>query len=283
MRNIFLSILLASAVASPALAEDRGWHHGQQQDANQQDNNHQQAREAARAERANNGNNEARVQGDRGARFSGGNRRQAAPQIEQRQIVDQGQRGGWDRSRFEGRTNVTQQVQVQQQAEQQQRAFRNGNRGGYTGAYSGRQTEQVQQAQRYGGWSGNRSGWSGQAGDYRQRQAVQSQAYDRSRSGSWNRDWRNDRRYDWRSYRNNHRSIFQLGVYFDPFGYGYRPVGIGYNLGQAYFGQQYWIDPGMYQLPYPPPGTQWVRYWNDAVLVDMYTGQVVDVINNFFW
>ena len=27
----------------------------------------------------------------------------------------------------------------------------------------------------------------------------------------------------------------------------------------------------MYELPYPPPGTQWVRYWNDALLVDMYT------------
>jgi len=27
----------------------------------------------------------------------------------------------------------------------------------------------------------------------------------------------------------------------------------------------------------------WVRYWNDAVLVDTWTGQVVDVVHNFFW
>jgi Ni/Co efflux regulator RcnB len=39
----------------------------------------------------------------------------------------------------------------------------------------------------------------------------------------------------------------------------------------------------MYGLPYAPPGTEWVRYWNDAVLVDMYTGEVVDVIRDFFW
>lgn len=51
----------------------------------------------------------------------------------------------------------------------------------------------------------------------------------------------------------------------------------------AYFGESYWIDPAMYGLPYPPPGAQWVRYWNDAVLVDMYSGEVIDVIRDFFW
>jgi len=27
----------------------------------------------------------------------------------------------------------------------------------------------------------------------------------------------------------------------------------------------------------------WVRYWNDALLVDTWTGDVVDAIQNFFW
>jgi len=27
----------------------------------------------------------------------------------------------------------------------------------------------------------------------------------------------------------------------------------------------------------------WVRYWDDAVLVDTFTGEVIDVIHNFFW
>jgi hypothetical protein len=39
----------------------------------------------------------------------------------------------------------------------------------------------------------------------------------------------------------------------------------------------------MYRLPYAPPGTRWIRYWNDALLVDVYTGEVVDEIPNFFW
>ena len=28
---------------------------------------------------------------------------------------------------------------------------------------------------------------------------------------------------------------------------------------------------------------RWVRYYDDVMLVDIYTGQVVDVIYNFFW
>jgi Ni/Co efflux regulator RcnB len=100
---------------------------------------------------------------------------------------------------------------------------------------------------------------------------------------AWNRDWRNDRRYDWRHYRDHHRSVFHLGIYYDPFGYGYRPFDIGFQLMPVYYSQRYWFDPGLYGLPYPPPGTQWVRYWNDALLVDVYTGQVIDVIRGFFW
>lgn len=102
-------------------------------------------------------------------------------------------------------------------------------------------------------------------------------------SGQWNTNWRNDHRYDWRKYRNRHRSIFHLGFYYDPFGFGYSPFNIGYQLRPAYYSQSFWFDPSMYGLPFPPPGTQWVRYWNDAVLVDVYSGQVVDVIHNFFW
>jgi len=100
----------------------------------------------------------------------------------------------------------------------------------------------------------------------------------------WNPDWRNDHRYDWRQWRERHRSTFHVGFYYDPFGYNYRQFEVGYRLTPAYFGQQYWIsDPWDYQLPPPPPGAVWVRYWNDALLVDMYSGEVVDAIRNFFW
>jgi len=198
-------------------------------------------------------------------------------QAEQQQQAESRARD-FDRSRFQRGDRAPQQITEQQQA---QRSYR-GYRGGYTGA----QPQQVEQAQRSGSWSRDRGSWSrDRDGDFRQRSGDQQHYRDGSRwaSGGWNRDWRRDHRYDWRSYRDRHRSVFHLGFYFDPFGYSYRPFDIGYRLPPLYFGQRYWIDPGMYQLPYPPPGTQWVRYWNDAVLVDMYSGEVVDVIRDFFW
>jgi Ni/Co efflux regulator RcnB len=100
----------------------------------------------------------------------------------------------------------------------------------------------------------------------------------------WSTNWRHNNRYDWQNYRHHHRSHFHLGFYFDPFGWGYQPFQIGWRLWPAYYSSRYWInDPWSYRLPYAPPGYQWVRYWNDALLVDTWTGEVVDVIPNFFW
>ena len=83
--------------------------------------------------------------------------------------------------------------------------------------------------------------------------------------------------------RRHNRSLFHIGLYIDPFGWGYQPYSIGYDLAPNYYQQNYWIDPAIYGLPYPPPGMQWVRYYNDALLIDMYSGQVVDAIQGFFW
>jgi hypothetical protein len=100
----------------------------------------------------------------------------------------------------------------------------------------------------------------------------------------WNNNWRHDHRYDWQDYRRHHRSRFHIGFYYDPFGWGYFPYQIGWRLWPSYYSQNYWIsDPWMYRLPYAPPGYRWIRYWNDALLVDTWTGEVVDVIPSFFW
>jgi Ni/Co efflux regulator RcnB len=208
---------------------------------------------------------------------------------EQQQVrVEQRQQGGWDRSRFEGGATVVPRGDAEQQAYRNRgplQVERNRD-GGWTRTEGYRQRYTQQQQVGSGDWSGQRDGsWQQRSGAYRQGQVVQNQYRDRTRysGGTWSRDWRNDRRYDWRHYRNSHHSLFHIGLYIDPFGYGYRSFGIGYRLPQSYFGQQYWFDPALYGLPYPPPGTQWVRYWNDALLVDMYTGEVVDVIQGFFW
>jgi hypothetical protein len=101
---------------------------------------------------------------------------------------------------------------------------------------------------------------------------------------AWSTNWRNNSKYDWKNHRRHHRSWFHLGFYYDPFGWGYSPYQIGWRLWPSYYSSRYWInDPWQYRLPYAPPGTRWVRYYDDAVLVDTWSGQVVDVIYNFFW
>ncbi len=100
----------------------------------------------------------------------------------------------------------------------------------------------------------------------------------------WRSHWRSDRRYDWRNHRRRHSSLFHFGFYYDPFGWNYRRYSIGSRLWPSYYRSSYWLnDPWQYRLPYAPPGYRWIRYHDDALLVDTWDGQVVDVIYNFFW
>jgi len=100
----------------------------------------------------------------------------------------------------------------------------------------------------------------------------------------WSTSWRNNQRYDWSDWRRRNRSVYHQHSYRDPFGWAYQTFSIGWRLWPNYYSSSYWInDPGMYRLPPAPPGTRWIRYYNDALLVDMWSGEVVDVIHNFFW
>jgi len=101
----------------------------------------------------------------------------------------------------------------------------------------------------------------------------------------WDHNWRRDSRYDWERYRYSNRGLYRPGRYYSPYrGYRYRPISIGIRLGSGFYSHPYWInDPWRYRLPQAYPGTRWVRYFDDVVLVDLYTGQVVDVIYDFFW
>lgn len=113
--------------------------------------------------------------------------------------------------------------------------------------------------------------------------------YDGNRYGdrnrNWNRDWRTDNRYDWHRYRDRNRSTYRVGYYWSPYpSWSYRPLSIGFTLGSLFYGQRYWIsDPWYYRLPPVYGPYRWVRYYDDVLLVDIYTGRVVDVIYDFFW
>jgi len=293
MRKALIGLLIATTAASPLAAQDNGWH------GRGDGEHHQRAEGQQRPQR------QERQQAQ-----------QQQPQVQQQQQQQQRQ-GGW-----QGRqqAQAQQQVQVQQQAvQQQQRAYRQGYQGqqGARAGYSQQQdayrqqieasraaNRQVSQGmperyqrraaeneanyerqltqQRYGR-EGQRS-YQGQ--NYQGRQGYDRQNYQGSRSRvQWNRTWRNDNRYDWQRYRYSNRGIFR-SPYYAPrgYGYGYNRLSIGGLLDQIFWGRDYWIaDPYEYRLPAAPYGTQWVRYYNDVVLVDVYTGEVIDVIYDFFW
>lgn len=85
-------------------------------------------------------------------------------------------------------------------------------------------------------------------------------------------------------YRQQNWWLYRLGNYYDPYGYSYRSWQPGFTMWPSYYSQDYWLDdPMMWQLPRVYGPYRWVRYWDDAILVNMYTGQVVTVMPNFFW
>jgi hypothetical protein len=45
----------------------------------------------------------------------------------------------------------------------------------------------------------------------------------------------------------------------------------------------YWLDWRAYNLPWPPVGCEWVRLGRDAILVDVWTGEVLSVWYDLFW
>ena len=79
--------------------------------------------------------------------------------------------------------------------------------------------------------------------------------------------------------------MFRGGYYYAPFsGYSYSRLSIGITLGSPFYAERYWIsDPWAYRLPPAYGPYRWVRYYDDVMLVDTYSGEVVDVIYDFFW
>ena len=126
-------------------------------------------------------------------------------------------------------------------------------------------------------WDGNRR-WDNNRGD-RHRYGY-NQNYRR-----WDHRWRDNRRYDWYSYRRSYPSTFRVGVYYSPYrNYSYRRLNVGFFLDSLFYSNRYWIDdPWQYRLPDVYGPYRWIRYYDDALLVNTYTGEVVDVIYRFFW
>lgn len=103
-------------------------------------------------------------------------------------------------------------------------------------------------------------------------------------ASGWNPGWRSDPRFDWRGWRAQHAALFRLGAYHPPLGpWAYAALPIGATLAAAYITDETVIaDPQLYHLPQVGEPLRWVRYYDDALLVNIDTGQVFDVVPALF-
>ncbi|MEE8438831.1 MAG: RcnB family protein [Micropepsaceae bacterium] len=112
------------------------------------------------------------------------------------------------------------------------------------------------------------------------------------RGRNLNRGFRNDRLYNGRRggrsqfyYRGNYRPSIRVRPYRYPRGYYYSSLSIGAYLPSLFISAQYFYN-DYYALGVAPPlpGHRWIRYGPDLLLVDLYSGEVVDVVYSaFYW
>lgn len=113
--------------------------------------------------------------------------------------------------------------------------------------------------------------------------------WNRNRSG-WDRDrdgWERSRpRYDPYRYPRTWRAPqrYRGFVYQAPPGFYARSWAFGEILPRGWYEPEYRIlDWWAYGLPIPPIGYDWVRVGNDVLLVDSFSGRIVQVVRNLFW
>jgi Ni/Co efflux regulator RcnB len=77
---------------------------------------------------------------------------------------------------------------------------------------------------------------------------------------------------------------FHAGPYRAPLGWRYRRWVFGERLPSIYFGRSFWISDFLaFGLFAPPGGYVWVRYGPDALLIDEYTGEIIQVDYGVFF
>jgi Ni/Co efflux regulator RcnB len=81
----------------------------------------------------------------------------------------------------------------------------------------------------------------------------------------------------------SHHYHYRGGAYHGPRGYSYHRYAYGQTLPSIFWAQNYWInDYSDYGLSYPPAGCVWVRYGDDAILIDQYSGEILEVVYDQF-
>ena len=94
---------------------------------------------------------------------------------------------------------------------------------------------------------------------------------------------------DFSQARNYHQNFnagrrFHGPAYRPPQGYYARRWTWGMTLPSMFWARQYWLmDYAAYDLPPPPYGAVWVRVGSDALLIDQYSGSIIEVDYGVFY
>jgi Ni/Co efflux regulator RcnB len=100
------------------------------------------------------------------------------------------------------------------------------------------------------------------------------------------RDWNvRPRHFDVHVYRRNFEAShrFHWRSYMRPRGWYAHRWTYGERLPRSFWVRDYWVsDWWMFDLARPPYGYEWVRYGDDALLVNIYTGEVLEVVYDLF-
>lgn len=94
------------------------------------------------------------------------------------------------------------------------------------------------------------------------------------------------REFEKRAFQRNYPAPrrFRLGAFRPPPGWQYRRWVYGQYLPPMFWVRTYWITNfWLYNLDRPPIGCEWIRYGNDALLVDVVTGEILQVVYDVFY
>ena len=229
----------------------------------------------------------------------------AAPAASQ-QVAEQPQ---WQHKKHQGgQGGQTQRQWSNRQTGQQwrqhngQRAYRQGGQG--QRQWTNRQTQYWQQGKQHNGqgiyrqgrqWQNNGQQWSGgHSRQWSSQRQWQQQPGQRHRF-SWSSYVPGHRPPQWERYRHSfnphdyrwnryaeHRYYWHH--YVAPQGWYYRRWSYGEVLPPVFWGRQYWLT-GYWNfgLIDPPYGYVWVRYGDDALLIDVASGQILSVEYGVFY
>lgn len=283
MKRLFIPAALCLAIAMPALAAPvpglgpQTMESGQRlaqndrQDKNKrgrQDASPDQKRSSQRSQKAESRGRQSEPQNSN-TRADQRQRQQTQPERQQTRS-DQRQQQQIQRGRQQTRTiRANQRQQIQPQRQRQNRAIRTDQR----------QRQQIQPQQRP-----NRTI---RADQQRRRQAQRPQRYNWSsyQAGRRPPEWDRYRNFDRRAWQENGRAQrrYHWNSYQRPRGWYYRRWTYGMVLPSLFWGRQYWIDSYWdFGLPDPPYGYVWVRYGDDALLVNVETGDILRVIYGLY-